>query len=359
MSGLLDGQPNVSGLTPMPTERVDDTSVAVAVAAETVTFYSVNSGVWTASGSHAIAAGDIVAGKLAYTGVLNSLKSNLGHFNDTSFAFDSGSGLTAKMATPLESQMSKILAMTPTEQVAYLANYIPTAGRFFIDHRRGIIFGKSVNTTGSQPASYAYSTPLSGGGTGDSVNVIKVGGVAIPTAGADGVSNTRSDVPTSARVSVFNGTTWDRWREGALANGSGMVEEQGMSTAEDNVTGLFAMALKYSAASTYAGTKTQNNSFTTSNLKATAGTVVRFTVTNTTASTRYFQLHNTATTPGGGATAQEKFLVPANSSITLNAFDLGAMGAYFATGIAYANSTVLTTYTAGSAGDLVLDIVHF
>lgn len=110
--------------------------------------------------------------------------------------------------------------------------------------------------------------------------------------------------------------------------------------------------------STGSGTKGQNNSFTTTNVKATAGRLLQVNVINTTASVRYFQVHNTATTPSGGATAQIKYMIPANSQITLSAIDLGYDGAYFATGIAIANSTVAATYTAGSAGDLLVDYVY-
>jgi len=227
-----------------------------------------------------------------------------------------------------------------------------------------------------------------------SEDIVNVGGVAVPTAGADAVSNTRSDVPTSSRISVFNGTTWDRARSAVVTptatmtgfqnelpwavynsspttrtNGQGgpleatadgylKSTEMQASAAEDNTNGVFAVARKFLATTTYQGTKVQSNSFTTTNAKTAAGTLVYAAVINTTASTRYIQFHNTATTPSGGATAQVKFLVPANSAIVLSADDLGANGAYFQTGIAYANSTVATTYTAGSAGDLLLDMYY-
>lgn len=57
----------------------------------------------------------------------------------------------------------------------------------------------------------ATSITGSGGGT---ANITQVGGVSAPTAGADAVSNTRTDLPTSARISGFNGTTWDRLKAG-------------------------------------------------------------------------------------------------------------------------------------------------
>ena len=125
---------------------------------------------------------------------------------------------------------------------------------------------------------------------------------------------------------------------------------------EDLINDVQKVVIAPQTISTYSASKTQSNSFTTTNLKASAGYVVGFRCINTTASIRYLQLHNTATTPGGGATAQEKWQIPANSSITVGMGDLPPNGLYFATGIAYANSSVAGTYTAGSAGDLLLDI---
>lgn len=55
------------------------------------------------------------------------------------------------------------------------------------------------------------------GNVGSASDIAKVGSVAVPTVGADGVSNTRSDVPVSSRSSGFNGTTWDRIRAGITA----------------------------------------------------------------------------------------------------------------------------------------------
>jgi len=55
------------------------------------------------------------------------------------------------------------------------------------------------------------------GNVGSASDIAKVGTVAVPTAGADGVSNTRSDVPVSSRGSGFNGSTWDRLRAGITA----------------------------------------------------------------------------------------------------------------------------------------------
>lgn len=137
--------------------------------------------------------------------------------------------------------------------------------------------------------------------------------------------------------------------------GESLVYLSRLISGEDQTNNLLGFLPKPIAGNTYTGTPNQNNSFQTANIKAVAGNILKFTVTNTTTSVRYFQLHNTATTPGGGATAAYKFLVPAGSQLVIGPADIGDAGLYFATGIAIANSTALSTYAAGTAGDLTVD----
>lgn len=129
----------------------------------------------------------------------------------------------------------------------------------------------------------------------------------------------------------------------------------GRSGFENTTAGVALVKTQALATTVGNATRGQNNSFTTTNIKASAGKVYYACVSNTTGVLKYFQLHNTATTPAGGATASLKFPVPANDTIILQANDLGYDGAYFSTGIAIAASSTLTTYTAVTAGDLVVD----
>lgn len=173
----------------------------------------------------------------------------------------------------------------------------------------------------------------------DAGNPIKIGAKAVdptslPTAVA---ANDRSNVYTSLQGELL-------FYKSRLDGGEDLT---------NNVQGVLPKPI---AGSTYTGTVTQNNSFATSNVKASAGNVLKFSVINTTSSTRYFQIHNTATTPGGGATAAHKWLVPASSQVIIGPTDIGDAGLYLSTGIAIANSTAASTYTAGSAGDLLLEI---
>lgn len=94
-----------------------------------------------------------------------------------------------------------------------------TNGQYAIDYERGTIRARKANADDTESvtymtyASYPYISP-SGTTVGENSNITQVDTVAVPTAGADAVNNTRSDVPTSSRISGFNGTTWDRIKAG-------------------------------------------------------------------------------------------------------------------------------------------------
>lgn len=89
----------------------------------------------------------------------------------------------------------------------------------------------------------------------------------------------------------------------------------------------------------------------TLNVKASAGRVFSLSCFNNNAASRYIQLHNTTTTPAGGAAPVHSFLVPTGSQIVIGADFFTNEGIGFGTGIAFAFSTTRNTYTAATAGD--------
>lgn len=89
----------------------------------------------------------------------------------------------------------------------------------------------------------------------------------------------------------------------------------------------------------------------TLNVKSSAGTVFSLSCANANAASRYIQLHNTTTVPGGGAVPIFSFLVTSGNQIVIGTDFFTNEGVAFATGIAFAFSTTQNTYTAGSAGD--------
>lgn len=370
MSKLLHSRQSAyvgqNGVSPQRRLPVDDgvTANAQQVTGETIQFYYYTSaGVLTLDAGEA--AGTIVVATLTNKNVLNSLGDGVGNYGDTSFSFGTGTILTqfkpfrgllaedAELTGELALQAAKNRAIAVTEGFQN--------GWYTIDHEHGVIYGKKATTGTADTGSYKVLVSGGGGTVSENVNLAKIGGTAVTTA-----------LTTTATVTGFLGTT-----PRAVYNATPTVRTEGQTgpfqadtagniketlgttiSGENQTLDTMGVMVKPSASNAYTGTPVQNNSFTTSNLKATFGNVLTIQCINTTASVRYLQLHNTATTPGGGATAQEKYLVPANSQIILGPADLGTAGKYFATGIAYANSTVAATYTAGSAGDLLLDITY-
>ena len=89
----------------------------------------------------------------------------------------------------------------------------------------------------------------------------------------------------------------------------------------------------------------------TLNVKASAGNVFSLYCANANAAARWIQLHDTATTPAGGAAPLLTFQIPAGGSAVFGADFFTSAGLHFTTGIAFAFSTTSATYTAGAAGD--------
>lgn len=84
-------------------------------------------------------------------------------------------------------------------------------------------------------------------------------------------------------------------------------------------------------------------------VKASAGNLYGFVVTNNNASTRYIQIFNSATLPADGAIPALTIPVPAGAVLP---FDTGKFPNYFTNGIVICNSTTQITKTIGAADSL-------
>jgi hypothetical protein len=102
----------------------------------------------------------------------------------------------------------------------------------------------------------------------------------------------------------------------------------------------------------------QNNSFTTAVVKASPGKVFSATIVNTSGSDRYIQFFDQTTVVTGGETAKYKCIIPAGGALIIGTDFFGQNGKEFDSGIVIANSTTLPTYTAGSAGDITIDLEY-
>lgn len=86
-------------------------------------------------------------------------------------------------------------------------------------------------------------------------------------------------------------------------------------------------------------------------LKASAGAVYKIYCYNKNAATRFFQIHNKATTPVNTEVPVESFPVAANSALIIDIAFFGASGRACSTGVSWAFSTTEATLTLGTAAD--------
>jgi hypothetical protein len=91
-------------------------------------------------------------------------------------------------------------------------------------------------------------------------------------------------------------------------------------------------------------------------LKASAGAVFKIYCYNKNAATRFFQIHNKATTPVNTEVPVESFPVAANSALIIDSTFWGASGRTCSTGVSWAFSTTEATLTLGTAADVTSSV---
>lgn len=133
------------------------------------------------------------------------------------------------------------------------------------------------------------------------------------------------------------------------------VADQFSPQAEDNVNGVIAIVSKPLAVSTYALSNAVGlGAATKANVKASAGIVYAISATNVNAAVRYLLLHNKATAPVATDVPLQAWLIPVNSTIIVQ---VPAAGIYCSTGIGWAISTTLATFTdAATAAEHAVNI---
>lgn len=135
--------------------------------------------------------------------------------------------------------------------------------------------------------------------------------------------------------------------------------------AEDNTNGVIAVVRKPLASATYAPSLyAPLTQVTKANIKATPGNVFSLRVTNDNAAVRYLQLHNKATAPAGTEAPLYTFKVPAGTAnnpgvLQLDEGFFARGGAYFSTGIGWAISTTMATFTDSATASETLITVHY
>jgi len=176
---------------------VEASTVTAALSTpETVLFQYYNSGVLTVDAGEV--AGSTIVFNLVNNKIKNALGDTVGTYNDTSFAFVTGTVLdTLVEFRPLVAE--KYDRSTGTIKAEAIVKGF-AEGEFCIDHEAGVGYGKKATTGVSDTASYIVSqSATSGAGPGtDDVNIAEVGGVA--------VTELPTDIEKVGGVDVVNGT---------------------------------------------------------------------------------------------------------------------------------------------------------
>lgn len=135
----------------------------------------------------------------------------------------------------------------------------------------------------------------------------------------------------------------------ALVDASGdlLVAEAFAPAAEDNTNAVIAVVRRPVAVSTYCATlfTYYAAAVTKANIKVSAGTVASVLFENNNAAKRFLQLHNKASAPAAAEAPLLSIPVPANSVVMVDGTLLGPNGTAFSTGIGWAVSTTLATFT--------------
>lgn len=126
--------------------------------------------------------------------------------------------------------------------------------------------------------------------------------------------------------------------------------------AENNTNNVIHTSHRFYNATTGKPTVTTNLSFQTATISSSPCLLVGARVVNTTASTRYLFTNNATSIAGAAAPTFAPILIPASGAYHLTPEELGRLGDVFTTALTIGNSSTAATFTAGTAGDLLVTV---
>jgi hypothetical protein len=192
---------------------------------------------------------------------------------------------------------------------------------------------------------------------------VPIGGNAADNA----AMGTQKPVPLGAKYWA-SAPTYDDLDVGHLrinANGLLLMEKGSLDFGEDATNDTQGITPKVPIASKYSPSLySELTQVTKANIKASAGMVTGFYITNDNAAVRYFQLHNKATAPAAADVPIYSFKVPAGTANNPGVLEIGTefftqAGKYFSTGIGWAISTTYATFTDSATNTEHIALVHF
>lgn len=248
--------------------------------------------------------------------------------------------------------------------------------RFFRLRASTAVTGSAVVSLQSTPtvATLAVSLTGSSGGVLGTVKIedtngatIAVGQTTMASSLPVTIASNQSSIPVAGTAAAGVAASGNPVQVGAVYNSTapspatGQIEplqsdslgnlQSNMYTAiagEDLTNNVLALAIKPLSVSTYTPTVYSNfaGAVTGAPIKASAGNLFTIVATNANAAVRYLQLHNLTAKPAGGAVPIAVFPIPvANGTLQLGDQAFSLMGINFATGITWAVSTTIGTFT--------------
>ena len=338
---------NVSPFRGLPVDDKGSASSITTVTGETVQLYYYSGSTLTADAGQA--AGTVVVGQLTYNNIKNLVGNLEASKNDTSLSFTS-TALTTEVAIPME-LFENADESTGVGRAQAITSSL-SSGQYVVDYASGTIYGKKASTaTTLTSATYKYqaNATSSAGGT-----VTVVGNVA-----SDAVDS-GNPVKVGLKVHVTSPTFGDGDRADLQGDINGYLKnrEQYVDQFVNNTNAVAHTSPKFYNSSTAKPISTTTLSFTTSTISSSPCVLVGARIVNTTASVRYLFLNNATSIAGAATPTVAPILIPASGAYHLTPEELGKLGEVFSTALTIGNSSTAATFTAGSAGDLLVTLYY-
>lgn len=142
-------------------------------------------------------------------------------------------------------------------------------------------------------------------------------------------------------------------------NGNAQVGLGTLIFGEDSTQNVLGVWPKPIVSGTYAWSPDMDaGTVTKKSVKASAGAVGHIYVTNENAAARYFQLHNKASAPAATEVPLRSYLIPGGASAAIPAILDKQLYSYHSTGVAWAISTTMLTFTdsaTASEHDVIIE----
>ena len=365
---MMNNQRFVADQRGMPVEDVGGASIHFPISNDEAPFYYLTAGVRTPDGGES--AGTVVEAILTYGPIANSSGDQVGNPMNTSLLFTSTAftneiRLNYKDLEQLDglsfsarlSALESFVAAQKTAQAGGVTTPMAN-GDYVVDYRKGILWGKKASTQ-TALTSISYNTLQKGvaiSATPPGVNSFTVGEDE-PSTNEEVIvklGRVRRDTPASSA-----GTDGDWSTSNNDANGNDWVSMGTLVSGENDVNKFLSVSSKFVNASAGKPTSVTYTSFQTQAIASSVPlTLVGARIVNTTASPRYLFFNNASSIGGGATPSVAPVFIAASSAYNLTPEELGKNGELFATALTIGNSSTAATFTAATAGDLIVTLYY-